>query len=168
MKVLVTVGLERKPYNRLLRAVDEAAGKGWIPSDTLVQGGHTPFLCRYCKTVPFLSFDELRDAIRQADLVIAHGGVGSVLLALEEGKIPLVLPRRADLGEHVDNHQIEFVKRMEQEGRVMAAYDTEKFKWVLESGEWMHRSMEIDCHEPGITRKLRTILQDCARKKELQ
>lgn len=166
MRALVTVGLERKPYDRLLRAVDEAVGKGWIPSDTLVQRGHTPFPCRYCKTVPFLSFDELRDAIRQADLVIAHGGVGSVLLALAEGKIPLVIPRRRDLGEHVDNHQIEFVQKMEQEGRVMAAYDTKEFSRVLESGEWMHRSMEMDCHEPEMTGKLRAILQNCPRGKE--
>ncbi|RLE17246.1 MAG: hypothetical protein DRJ08_02245 [Acidobacteria bacterium] len=162
MKVMVTVGLEAKPYDRLLRAVDEAVGKGWIPSDTLVQKGHTSFLFRYCKPVPFLSFDELRDAIRQADLVIAHGGVGSVLLALEMGKIPLVIPRRADFGEHVDNHQIEFVKKMEEEGRVMAAYDTKEFKRVLESREWLHRSMEMDRYEPEITGRLRAILQNCA------
>ncbi len=166
MKVFVTVGLEQKPYDRLLRAVDDAAGRGWIPSDTLVQSGHTRFRCQHCKTVRFLSFDEMRVGIRSADLVISHGGVGSVLLALEEGKIPLVLPRRADFGEHVDDHQIEFVKRMEEEGRVMAAYDTKKFKWVLESGEWLNHSMETDCHEPEITGKIRAILQDCAKEKK--
>lgn len=168
MKVLVTVGLERKPFDRMLRAVDEAVGKGWIPSDTLVQRGHTLFPCQYCKPIPFLSFDELRDAVRQTDLVIAHGGVGSVLLALEEGKIPLVIPRRRDLGEHVDNHQIEFVKRMEGEGRVMAAYDTRELNRVLESGEWMHRSTEMDCHEPEIIGKLRFILQNCKKEKGFQ
>jgi len=168
MRVFVTVGLERKPYERLLQAVDEAAGKGWIPADTLVQSGHNKFLFQHCKTVPFLSFDELQESVHAADLVIAHGGVGSVLMALEQRKIPLVLPRRADLGEHVDNHQIEFVKRMEEEGRVMAAYDTRELNRVLESGEWLHRSMEMDCYEPEIIGKLRFILQKCEKENESQ
>jgi len=166
MRVFVTVGLERKPFERLLQAVDEAVGKGWIPADTLVQSGHNKFLFQDCKAVPFLSFDELQESVHAADLVIAHGGVGSVLMALEQRKIPLVLPRRADLGEHVDNHQIEFVKRMEQEGRVMAAYDTKEFKRVLESGEWMHRSTEMDPQEPEMVGKLRSILQNRAREKK--
>lgn len=49
---------------------------------------------------------ELRSAIKQADLVIAHAGVGSALTALDLGKAPVLLPRRQSLNEMVDDHQL--------------------------------------------------------------
>lgn len=49
--------------------------------------------------------DELRAAIADADLVIAHSGIGSALTALEAGRRPVLVPRRSALGEHVDDHQ---------------------------------------------------------------
>lgn len=50
-------------------------------------------------------FDEMREAIAGADLVIAHAGVGSALTALDSGKCPVLLPRSRSHGEHVDDHQ---------------------------------------------------------------
>lgn len=49
--------------------------------------------------------DELDAAIRQADLVVAHAGVGSALSALEAGRAPVLVPRRKQYGENVDDHQ---------------------------------------------------------------
>ncbi|WP_195908945.1 glycosyltransferase [Microlunatus sp. Gsoil 973] len=48
---------------------------------------------------------ELRDAIGAADLVIAHAGIGSAITALELGKRPVLIPRRPQFNEHVDDHQ---------------------------------------------------------------
>jgi UDP-N-acetylglucosamine transferase subunit ALG13 len=48
---------------------------------------------------------ELRDAIADADLVIAHAGIGSAITALELGKRPVLVPRRPRFDEHVDDHQ---------------------------------------------------------------
>ncbi|GAA5021895.1 glycosyltransferase [Terrabacter aeriphilus] len=50
--------------------------------------------------------DEMRQAVETADLVIAHAGVGSALSALDAGLCPVLLPRRAARGEHVDDHQL--------------------------------------------------------------
>ena len=50
--------------------------------------------------------DELQAAIRDADLVIAHGGIGSALTTLDAGRVPVLLPRRAAFDEHVDDHQV--------------------------------------------------------------
>ncbi len=160
MSIFVTVGLERKPYPRLLNAVDHAVVCNWLPSDTLVQYGHTPFVSTCCKKVRFLSFDKLRDTMREADLVISHGGVGSILLTLEVGTIPLVVPRQSGLREHVDNHQIEFVKKMEEQGRILAAYTIRDFNRILESGEWRNFSMKSELREPEIIDRLRNVLQN--------
>ena len=50
---------------------------------------------------------ELADAMRAADLVVAHAGVGTALGAMETGHCPVLVPRRKDRGEHVDDHQFE-------------------------------------------------------------
>lgn len=49
---------------------------------------------------------EMREAVEAADLVIAHAGIGSALSALDAGLCPVLLPRRAARGEHVDDHQL--------------------------------------------------------------
>ena len=48
-------------------------------------------------------------AIRRARLVVAHAGVGSIVTAGENGRPIVVLPRRARLGEHTSDHQVETV-----------------------------------------------------------
>ena len=50
--------------------------------------------------------DEMSARIRAADVVVAHAGTGIALMALENGKLPILVPRRAMHGEHVDDHQL--------------------------------------------------------------
>ena len=63
-----------------------------------------------------MSFDELDDEMAAADAVVTHAGIGSVLLAMMHGHRPIVMPRRSDLGEGVDDHQVMFARRLEREG----------------------------------------------------
>ncbi|RYB92578.1 glycosyl transferase family 28 [Nocardioides glacieisoli] len=49
---------------------------------------------------------EMASAIAEADVVVAHAGTGIALMALESGKFPILVPRRAMHGEHVDDHQL--------------------------------------------------------------
>ncbi len=64
------------------------------------------------------------ECFREAAAVITHAGVGSVLCARREGHTPLVVPRRHDLGEHVDEHQAELTRALEERGSVVAVWDT--------------------------------------------
>ncbi|MPV36567.1 glycosyltransferase [Georgenia subflava] len=59
---------------------------------------------------------ELHEAITKADLVIAHAGIGSCLTALDAGRCPVVLPRRPELDEHVDNHQNMIARELDGRG----------------------------------------------------
>ena len=68
--------------------------------------------------VDFLSFDEMADAIRRARAFVTHAGVGSVLVALANGKRPIVVPRLAALGEAVDDHQLQLGRRFAASGLV--------------------------------------------------
>jgi UDP-N-acetylglucosamine--N-acetylmuramyl-(pentapeptide) pyrophosphoryl-undecaprenol N-acetylglucosamine transferase len=102
-KVVVTLGTYRGyPFTRLVRRLLEIlppeAEVLWQTGDTDVSGlgivGHDAIPER-----------DLTAAMREADVVVAHAGVGTALAAFELGKCPLLAPRRFSLGEHVDDHQ---------------------------------------------------------------
>lgn len=60
--------------------------------------------------------DEMKAAVKAADVVIAHAGTGAALTALEQGKCPILVPRLARFDEHVDDHQLEIGREMERRG----------------------------------------------------
>ena len=113
-----TVGTSRMfPFDRLVRS-SEAVGQ---PGRVLVQRGASTVRPDGAEVVDWLSFDALREEIGAAGAVVTHGGIGSVLLAVMLGHRPVVMPRRPELGESVDDHQVEFARRLEQEGLVTVA-----------------------------------------------
>ena len=54
--------------------------------------------------------------------MISHAGMGSIITALELGKRIIVMPRRANLGEHRNDHQLATAKRLSEQGRIMVAF----------------------------------------------
>jgi UDP-N-acetylglucosamine--N-acetylmuramyl-(pentapeptide) pyrophosphoryl-undecaprenol N-acetylglucosamine transferase len=65
---------------------------------------------------PFLPASVLDQAMRDADVVIAHAGCGSALMALAAGKYPVLIPRDPRHGEVIDSHQIEIARWLSQQG----------------------------------------------------
>jgi UDP-N-acetylglucosamine transferase subunit ALG13 len=57
---------------------------------------------------------ELSAAMREADVVISHAGVGNSLAALEVGKYPVLVPRRLAFGELVDDHQVQIARELSE------------------------------------------------------
>lgn len=69
--------------------------------------------------------------MRQARAVVVHGGIGSVLLAHACGKRPIVVPRRADLGENIDDHQLAFARRLADAELITLVEDPEQLPATL-------------------------------------
>ena len=106
--IFVTIG-SMFPFDRMIRAMDawaEAEGRG---EDILAQIGAGGFEPRHMRWVRKLDRPAYAAAIRQSRLVVAHAGVGSIVTAGELGRPIVVLPRRAHLGEHTSDHQVETV-----------------------------------------------------------
>jgi UDP-N-acetylglucosamine--N-acetylmuramyl-(pentapeptide) pyrophosphoryl-undecaprenol N-acetylglucosamine transferase len=112
-RVVVTVGSNSYDFGRLIEGVRRA-----IPADAEVlwQTGHTDVSRFDIVATPFLPSAELAEAMRVADLVVAHAGVGSALAALQAGHLPLLVPRRKHHGEHVDDHQIQIARHLMDRG----------------------------------------------------
>ncbi|MEW6102050.1 MAG: glycosyltransferase [Candidatus Omnitrophota bacterium] len=124
--IFVTVGTEKFPFDRLLKALDEAAVSGRLCNDIFAQTGSSNYKPKSFAFRDFLDFNEMVENIKRADIVIAHAGVGSTLLTLSLGKVPVIFPRQRKFREHVDDHQLEFAKKMDETGKVIVAYGPEE------------------------------------------
>ena len=115
--IFATCGSSHLPFDRFMRAL--AA----VPADELVvqHGPATPPPA--ARAIPFLRFAEVVDLIEEADVVISHAGVGSIICAVRAGHTPIVFPRLQRHSETVDDHQVELARALEQHGTVRVATD---------------------------------------------
>jgi UDP-N-acetylglucosamine transferase subunit ALG13 len=122
--IFVTVGNANQPFRRLLEAVDALAGEGAFGDEpVLMQTGHEgAFRARDAEEKPFLPFQDFDQCLRRASVVICHGGC-TVFQALRAGKFPVVMPRLSRHGEHVNDHQLQFVRALAEAGYVIPAYE---------------------------------------------
>lgn len=123
----VTVGNPKQGFGRLLDAVEDLAGKGVsVLAPVFVQAGHNvDFRPVYCEWTSFLLAEEFQRRMAQSDLIITHGGAGTLLHALRLGKVPVVMPRRKKYGEHVNDHQVQLVEAFASDGWIVPAYEPE-------------------------------------------
>lgn len=130
--MFVTVGTDHHPFDRLVRWVD-----GWIASGTpdrvrcVVQYGTSTMPTR-ADARQYLPYDELESLMGEATAVVCHGGPGSVMAARWRGKKPIVVPRGHALGEHVDDHQQVFSRRLAAEGEILLVEDEAAFRGALD------------------------------------
>ena len=106
-RVVVSLGtMPRYGFRRLVERLVTILPEVCAPdADVLWQTGATDLTELPVAGRNQVSADELQRAIVEADLVVTHGGIGSALTVLEAGRVPVMVPRRAAFGEHVDDHQ---------------------------------------------------------------
>lgn len=106
-RVVVTLGtMRRYQFRRAVTAVQSALADIAGPeTEVLWQVGATDVSGLGIDAQTFVPAETLQRAIRRADLVVAHAGIGSCLQILDAGRAPVLLPRRAEHGEHIDDHQ---------------------------------------------------------------
>jgi UDP-N-acetylglucosamine transferase subunit ALG13 len=130
--VLVSVGTDHHPFDRLVRWVD-----GWLGAQTngkvtvLVQYGasHPPGRAR---GLAYLDHADLGQVFGGAHVVVCHGGPSTIAEARRNGHHPIVVPRDPMLGEHVDDHQLRFSRRLADAGLVRLATSREELVHALE------------------------------------
>ncbi len=121
--IFLTVGTEKYPFDRLIRTLDEAVLRGDICDEIFCQKGGSGYVPENFNTESFISFAKMVDTIKKADVVVSHAGVGTVILCLTLGKVPVIFPRRSEFYEHLDDHQLEFSEKMASNGQALVAED---------------------------------------------
>lgn len=137
--IFLTVGNATQGFARLIEAVDSLGLRGGFGSEeVLAQTGHTCVeQSRYCQCRDFLPMEEFEALIRQAELIITHGGAGTLLHVLSLGRVPVVMPRRKKYGEHLDDHQVDLIQVLAGDGRVIPAYEVQDLPGAI--AEARHR-----------------------------
>lgn len=110
--IFVTVGTHEQQFNRLLREVDILKKEKIIKEEVFIQTGYSDYEPQYCKWSRFIDFQEMGNYIQNARIVITHGGPASFLSVLEQKKSPIIVPRKFEFDEHVNNHQLDFAKKV--------------------------------------------------------
>lgn len=125
--ILVTVG--SLPFTRLVRKMDEIAAQ--IEEGVVMQIANDSYLPENAEYFRFQSYVEMQKLCKRARLVVCHGGVGSILTALEGGAPVIAVPRSKRHGEAVDDHQLELIKLLAEEGRIVAVDEVDELSRVL-------------------------------------
>lgn len=120
------------PFDRLVRLVTTAKAAGLIPERVLIQTGvGAGSAGAAVEAVETLSFEDMLANLRDADIVVCHGGTGSLITALRNGCRIIAVPRLFELGEHYDDHQAEITKAFEARGLIEIANTPEQFAVAL-------------------------------------
>lgn len=149
--VFVTVGTETYPFDRLVGWVDAWAARAPAGVRCVIQFG-TSQAPEHADGSDYLAFDRVRALLQEADAVVCHGGTGSVMLARAAGRIPIVVPRVQARGEHVDDHQVEFARRLAGLGEIALAEGQERLHALLDAAVSGERSFTNEAGDEHVER----------------
>lgn len=132
MDILIFVilgGVVEFDFSRLLKIMDELVEENVVDGKCVIaQRGHSKYIPHNYDSFPFVDGEKFNYYIEHADLIISHGGIASLISALEKNKKIIVFPRLAKYGEHLDDHQTEVGSIMSEQGYNMYAVNKEQLK----------------------------------------
>ena len=102
--IFVTLGTNDESFERLLKAIDKEIDKGTIKEKVIVQAGCTKYESKNMEILDLVPRDEFEKLISECNLLITHGGVGSILTGINKGKKVIAVPRLAKYNEHGNDH----------------------------------------------------------------
>lgn len=128
--MLTVVGTDHHPFHRLVTWVDMWCARR-PEVDCLIQyGTSTP--PQHARGMAYVGHDDLEAWMAKADVVVCHGGPSTILEARRRGLKPIVVPRQARLGEHVDDHQVRFVTHLVDRGLVLTVETRQELESALD------------------------------------
>ena len=138
MTSFVIFGNLERPFHRMATSIEE--NLAMFPKPLVIQAGanievfsNIPSDVEVFSLCPFKQFDEI---VRGSTVIVTHGGVGSIKSAVLTGKRPAVFVRCGSLGEHIDDHQVEFCASVFRAGLAVEIHDSEGLNRFLARGRF--------------------------------
>lgn len=158
--ILVLLGTQNNSFHRLLEEIDKNIQDGTIDEDVIVQAGYTKYESKNMKVFDLIPKEELGKLQEDANLIITHGGVGSIVSSIEKGKKVIAVPRLHEYDEHVNNHQLEIVEDFNSKGYIIGTQKVEDLKQAIIKS----KDFEPNRYEPNNKRMIK-IIEDFIDKK---
>lgn len=157
--IFVTLGTQDKEFPRLLDAIDKAIVSGKIKDKVIAQIGYTKFHSDNMEIFDFKSQDEIDKYMKEADVIITHGGVGSILGALKYNKPVIAAARLKKYKEHANDHQIEIIKKYSKEKYILELKDFEQIDRALKKARGF-KPKKMHSNNDNFCTKLETYLKE--------
>lgn len=132
MKTLVILGTQDKVFPRLLKNIEKQIELGNLKGEVIVQAGNTKFESKNMEIFDFISMNKFDKLLKECDLVITHGGVGTILSALRKNKKVIVVPRLQKYKEHENDHQLEIMEEFSKLGYILPCKNPKNLDKILE------------------------------------
>ena len=129
--ILVTLGTQDKSFTRLLDAIQKQIDLGNIKDKVIVQAGCTKYNSKDMQILDLIPYDEFEKYIKECDLLITHGGVGSIITGLKNKKKVIAAARLTKYKEHTNDHQLQIIKNLSVSGYILPLDDFDKLDEVL-------------------------------------
>ena len=120
--ILILLGTQNKPFNRLLKAISREIKNGNIKDKVVAQIGCTVYKDENIDMFDYKPKEEINELINNANIIITHGGVGTIIECLNLGKKVIVAPRLNKYKEHTNNHQLQITKEFYEKGYILPLY----------------------------------------------
>ena len=129
--ILVTLGTQDKGFKRLLEAIQKQIDNGNIKDKVIVQAGYTKYRSNNMDIFDFIAKEKMINMVKEADLIITHAGVGSILEGLKNNKKVIAAARLKKYGEHTNDHQLQILNKFKDMGYILSLDDFNKLDIVL-------------------------------------
>lgn len=134
--IFVTVGTHEQPFNRLVSYMDHWAEEH--DEEVIIQTGYSTYEPTKAVWGKLYPYKEMLSNVEKARIVITHGGPSSFIMPLQIGKIPIVVPRQFQYGEHVNDHQVDFCRKIiEKQGNIIVVEDINELEKIIKNYESM-------------------------------
>ncbi|HAQ7747614.1 TPA: glycosyltransferase [Enterococcus faecium] len=141
--IFVTVGTHEQAFDRLIEYIDLLKKNGNIEEDVIIQTGYSTYEPKYCTWKKLYPYNEMIELVKEARIVITHGGPSSFIIPLQIGKTPIVVPRRLEFNEHVNNHQVTFSNAVvERMNTILVVEEIQELKDIIANYDEIVRSMK--------------------------
>ena len=143
--IFVTVGTHEQQFDRIVKCIDELKKKGIVNEQVVIQTGFSNYEPQFCEWKKLFSYQEMVQYVQNARVVITHGGPSSFIMPLQIGKIPVVVPRQKNYGEHVNNHQVDFCKAVsEREKNIILVEDISELGEIINNYDTIVNEMSTE------------------------
>jgi len=155
--IFITVGVQL-PFDRLVKSMDRWAAT--TKEDIFGQiGDGAQYFPKHFRFSAYLTPSELDYELSRTSLIVGHAGMGTLLEAATRGLTMIAMPRRADLGEHRNDHQMTMARRFPDRKDVRFVYSESELYTALEEAAWPGKRQVVSQFAPADTiDALRSIL----------
>ncbi len=129
--IFVSLGTQDKPFTRLLDILEHSN----ISEEIIVQAGFTKYSSKKMQIFEYMEPDDFDKYLNESRIVICHGGVGTIMKALNLSKTVIACSRLSKYGEHQNDHQKQIVANFAEHGYIMALNEKDDIDEIIKRAD---------------------------------